>query len=405
MTQAPVAGHSTPHPPTPRPALWLRIALLLTIALALASTIAAGSTDAPYEDRLVDMALRQTYAGQWNSVATQPLALKALLLDYDHELAFKAQLGLEKYGDDAQDVLLRFGDDPTFQEVLRQYGENTLPVIAYFVHNDITSLRLTYLAQQKSDAAIAAAKSLWDRFWSSQPAKTPDTSDSANATPNANATEITDYGPELRGQRAIGFIVQEGHQFLGQFVLNAEGKAMWVQTERSLGAAKSFFFSGVIGLEKKYQSGQPLEAVDVLSAGLDVFIVAGTFKALKFLRASQQVRAVGVLKRSQLLAAPLLGRSALGRYAMKYGVVAGTAYLVVQHPSLLNGMFVTIGQWLGLSPLLAKTLGWSALLLPLLWPLLSLLGWALRASGSLLLATGQGLRWALRRLGFSRGAA
>jgi hypothetical protein len=389
--------------PAPRPALWLRIALLLTIALALASTIAAGTTDAPYEDRLVDAALRQTYAPQWKSVATQPIAVKALLLDYDHELAFKAQLGLEKYGDDAQEVLLRFGDDPTFQQVLRQYGENTIPVIAYFVHNDISSLRLTYLAQQKSDSAIAAAKSLWDRFWSSQPAQTPDNSDSANA--NANATEIASYGPDLRGQRAIGFIVQEGHQFLGQFVLNAEGKAAWVQTERSLGAAKSFFFSGVIGLEKKYQSGQPIDAVDVLGAGLDVFIVTGTFKALKFLRASQQVRTVGVLKRSQLLAAPLLGRSALGRYAMKYGVVAGTAYLVMQHPSLLNGIFVTVGQWLGVSPLLAKTVGWSALLLPLLWPLLSLLGWALSASGSLLLATGKSLRWSLHRLGFSRAAA
>ena len=403
MTNAPLTGNSTPRLTVPHPALWLRMALLISVALALASTLAAGTTDAPYEDRLVDMALRQTYANQWNSVAAQPMALKALLLDYDQELAFKAQWGLAKYGDDAQDLLLRFGDDPTFQQVLRQYGENALPVIAYFVKNDITSLRLTYLAQQKSDSAIATAKSLWDRLWSSKPAKTPDTS--ANDSANAKPTASDSYGPDLRGQRAMGFILDEGHLFLGQFVINAQGQAAWVQTERSVAAAKSFFLSGVIGLEKKYQSGQPLAAVDVLSAGLDVFIVAGTFKALKFLRATQQVRAVGVLKRSQLLAAPLLGRSALGRYAMKYGVLAGTAYLVVQHPSLLSGIFVTVGQWLGVSPLLAKTLGWSALLLPLLWPLLALLGGALSTAGGLLLATGKGLRWALRRLGFSRAAA
>lgn len=394
MKKAPLTGETMHHPHIQHPALWLRIALVLTIALSLAATIAAGTTEAPYEDRLVDVALRQTHASDWQGVAAQPMAVKALLVDYDHELAFKAQLGLDKYGDDAQEVLLRFGDDPTFQQVLRQYGENTLPVIAYFVKNDVASMRLIYLAQQKSDTALAAAQSFWGRFWYSKPAPAPSASDA----------EVTAYGPDLRGQRAIAMVAREGHAFLGQFVLNAQGQAAWVQTERALEGMKSFFFSGAIHLEKKYQSGQTLNAVDVLSAGMDVFIVAGTFKALKFLRATQQVRAVGVMQRSQLLGAPLLLRSTLGRSAMKYGVIAGTAYLVVQHPSLLNGIFVTLGQWLGVSPLWAKTMGWSLLLAPLLWPLLSLLGWALSAAGTLLLTTGKGLRWALQRLGFGRAS-
>ena len=389
MKTAPLAGDTTPHPSAQRPARWLRMALLLTMALALAATIAAGTSDAPYQDRLVEVALRQTHAPQWKSAAAPPMALKALLLDYDHELAFKAQLGLEKYGDDAQDVLLRFGDDPTFQGVMRQYGENTFPVIAYFVKNDIASIRLTYVAQQKSEAAIAAAKSLWDRFWPAQSIEVPRASDA----------EIASYGPDLRGQRAIAMVAREGHSFLGQFVVNAEGKAAWVQTERALEGMKSFFFSGAINLEKKYQSGQPLEAVDVLSAGMDVFIVVGAFKALKFLRATQQMRAVGVLKGSQLLGAPLLRRSALGRYAMQYGVIAGTAYLVVQHPSLLSGIFVTLGQWLGVSPLWAKAIGWSGLLVLCLWPLLLLFGVALRVAGSLLMALGKAVRWMFRGAG------
>lgn len=362
------------------PALWLRIALMLSLALALASAIASRSSAAPYEERLVDVALRQQPAIDWSTVAAQPVAIKALLLDYDRELAFKAQLGLEKYGADAQDVLLRFGDDPTFQQVLRQYGENTLPVMAYFVHNDIASMRLTYLAQQKSDAALAAAQSFWQRWWSPKPAPAPTPSASDTGNP-----DITAYGPDLRGQRAIAMVAREGHAFLGQFVLNAQGQAVWVQTERALEGLTAFFFSGAVNLEKKYHSGQALNAADVLSAGMDVFIVAGAFKALKFLRATQQARAVGVMKRSQLLAAPLLLRSTLGRSAMKYGVLAGTAYLVVQHPSLLSGIFVTLGQWLDVSPLWAKTMGWSLLLAPLLLallPLLSLLGtlalWAAR---------------------------
>ena len=90
-----------------------------------------------------------------------------------------------------------------------------------------------------------------------------------------------------------------------------------------------------------------------MSTGLDVFIVTGAFKAIKFLRAAPPVRVVGVMKCTQLLGAPLLRCS-----AMKYGVIAGTAYLAVQHPSLLNGIFVTLGQWLGV----AAAIGWSVLL-------------------------------------------
>ena len=384
-----------------QPSIWLRILLVAAIAMALATAIATGSNDSPYEDRLVEIALRQSHAPRWDGVALNATAVKALLLDYDSELAFKAQLAMEKYGDDAQDVLLRFGDDPTFQEVIRQYGENTIPVIAYFVKNDLASIRLSYLAQQKGDAAIAAAKGFWAKWWQPALGESP----SAANNDQDKAQEPLTYGPDLRGQRAIAFIAHEGHPFLGQFVLDPQGQAAWLQTERTLSAAKSFFFSGLVGLEKKYKSGQPLEPVDVLSAGMDVFIVVGAFKALKFVRATQQVRAVGVMKRTQLLGAPLLRQSALGRYAMKYGVAAGAVYLMVQHPSLLNGVFVTLGKWLGVSPFLAKAIGWGLLLVPLLLPLLSLLTLALSVAGTLFMVTGKGLRYTRKRLGFSPGAA
>ena len=393
------ASDNASQPPVQKPSLWLRIALVLALALALATAIATGTTDAPYEDRLVDRALRQSHAPRWDGVALNSSAVKALLLDYDHELAFKAQLAIEKYGGDAQDVLERFGDDPTFQEVIRQYGENTIPVIAYFVKNDIASVRALYLAEQKGAEALAAAQGFWARLWPSAPVQSPSAAD------KDKALEPAPYGPDLRGQRAIAFIAHEGHPFLGQFVLDPQGQAAWVQTERTLGAAKSFFFSGVIGLEKKYKSGQQLQPVDVLSAGMDVFIVAGAFKALKFLRAAKEVRAVSVMRRTQLLGAPLLGQSALGRYALKYGVAAGAVTLMVQHPSLLNGVFVTLGQWFGISPFGAKLIGWGLLLVPLLLPLLSLLTLALSVAGSIFMVTSKGLRYTRKRLGFSLGAA
>ena len=399
-TASPLASSKASPQNTRKPSIWLRIALVLAIALALATAIAAGSKDSLYEDQLVDLALRQSHAPQWKSFAAQPSAVKALLLDYDDELAFKAQLAIEKYGDDAQDVLLRFGDDPTFQEVIRQYGENTIPVIAYFVKNDIASVRTLYLAEQKSEEAIAAAKGFWAKLWPSETVESPSATDQEKDRPQ----EPPAYGPDLRGQRAIAFIAHEGHAFLGQFLLDPQGQAAWVQTERTLGAAKSFFFSGVIGLEKKYKSGQMLEKTDFLSAGLDAFIVVGAFKALKFLRATQQVRAVGVMRRTQLLGAPLLRQSAMGRYAMKYGVAAGAAYLVVQHPSLLNGVFVMLGKALGITPFLAKTIGWGLLLALLLVPLMSLLTLALGVGGTVLMVAGKGLRYMRRGLGFSAGA-
>ncbi len=389
-----LASGKTPQQKVQQPSIWLRILLVVAIAIALATSIAASSNESPYEDRLVDLALRQSHVPRWDGVALDSSAVKALLLDYDNELAFKAQLAIEKYGDDAQDVLMRFGDDPTFQEVIRQYGENTIPVIAYFVKNDIASIRLFYLAQQKSDAAIAAAKGSWARFWNQEEAS----HSAANQEPDT-------YGPDLRGQRAIAMILRDGHQFLGQFVVDPQCQAAWIQTERTVDAVKSLFLSGAINLERKYKSGQPLEKVDVLSAGMDVFIFVGAFKALKFLRATQQVRALGVMKRTQLLGAPLLGKSALGRYTMQYGVAAGAAYLVVRHPSLLNGIFVNLGKWLGISPFVAKLAGWGLLLVPLLLPLLSLLTLALGLAGTLFMATGKGLRYTRKRLGFSLGVA
>ncbi len=376
--------------------VWLRISLVIAIALALATAIAVGSTDAPYEDRLVDLTLRQSHLPRLNGSDLNSAAVSALLLDYDHELAFKARLAIEKYGDDAKNVLVRFGDDPTFQEVIKQYGENTIPVIAYFVKNDIASMRLLFLAEKKSGDVVVAVKDFWGNLWKSD---SPESPSPANKDKEKVQEPVT-YDPDLRGQHAIAFIANQGHQFLGQFVLDSQGQAKWLQTERTLEAAKSIFFSGVIGLEKKYKSGKPLETVDVMNAGMDVFIFTGAFKALKFLRATQQVRTVGVMKRTQLLGAPLLTKSALGRYAMKHGVKEGVAYLVVRYPSLLNGVFVTLGKMLGIPPFLAKLIGWSLLLTPLLLPLLSILIYALSMASALISSASQGIQWMQKRIGW-----
>lgn len=377
------------------PSIWMRICLVFATAFALATVIAAESTDSPYEDRLIDVALRQSDAPRWDNVALNSSVVKALLMDYDHELAFKAQLAIEKYGDDAQDVLERFGDDATFQEVIRQYGENTVPVIAYFVKNDIASIRLLYVARQKGDAAVAAAKESWANFW---PQKHKETDSAASEAPEA-------YGPDLRGQQAIAMISREGHQFLSQFVTDSHGKAAWIQTERALTAMRSLFFSGAIDLEKKYKSGEPLQAVDILSAGADVFFLAGSFKAIKFLRSAKEARSLGLVKRTQLLGAPLLRKSALGRQIFKYGAIAGTAYLMVRHPSLLNGAFVTLGKLLGIPPFLAKLAGWGLLLTLTLVPLLSILIPTLAIAGTTLSVATRGMRWTKKYLGWRAAPA
>ena len=123
-------------------------------AALVALGVALASGHASYEERLVDIAAGQRVSREVMNVTRDAPELRALFADLanDRELTLKMLLAIEKYGDAAKDVLTRFGHLPTFQTQLRDYGERMVPVVAYFVKNDVASLRAIYEAKNALNA-------------------------------------------------------------------------------------------------------------------------------------------------------------------------------------------------------------------------------------------------------------
>ena len=124
------------------------------MAALVALGVALASGNATYEERLVDIAAGQSVSREVMNVTRDAPELRALFVDLanDRELTLKMLLAIEKYGDAAKDVLIRFGHLPAFQAQLRDYGERMVPVVAYFVKNDVASLRTIYEAKNVLNA-------------------------------------------------------------------------------------------------------------------------------------------------------------------------------------------------------------------------------------------------------------
>jgi hypothetical protein len=250
--------------------------------------------------------------------------VQAILLDYsrDKELVLKAWIALSKYPATAREILLLYGSEPEFQEILRAYGDAVIPVIQYFRENDRWTIR----------------------------------------------TRPGEQGPKERGWFAVGFIKHEGHDFLGQFVVDKEGKAKWNQTDRIVKALTSFFTSGVRNLETKVDLGQDLTAADAFWAGLDVAMIAVPAKILMSGKAvARSGQELGFATRTRLVAPRLLPRGEMFRKLGTYGAAAAALYVVVRHPSLLNSVFAELAELIGISPWLVQAAGWSVVIALLIY--------------------------------------
>jgi hypothetical protein len=227
---------------------------------------------------------------------------------------------------------------------MRQYGENIVPVLAFFMDNDIRSLKA--LSWVKSMASSWAASEDGKRF--------------------------DEYGPEMRGRHALSAISRHGHRFLAQFSIDASGTAHWNQVERGSQALTDLLAGGARNLETKYDRGEHIGAGDLAAASADVLVVFGAAKAVRFL---QGARAAGAARGASAVPASLvrgtaemgpkiLNKGLLGPAALRWGGVTATVYLALRHPSLLNGVFERLGALLGIPPWLAKFVGWSVASLP-----------------------------------------
>jgi hypothetical protein len=196
--------------------------------------------------------------------------------------------------------------------------------------------------------------------------------------------------PAQRGWYAVGFILEEGHDFLGQFVVKADGDVRQIQSERVLEALNSFLAGGVRGLETKYRRDEPVELGDVGWAGVDIALGVSALKVLRMGRTARVgAGASGVTERSAILGASLLRGSVIGLRVARYGAPFALGYIALCHPSVLNSIFREVAEAVGAPTPLIQALGWTlALLLPLL-----LAQMLLRPLASVLNAVAGTLRW------------
>ena len=301
--------------------------------------IALAWRPAPYVEQLIRIQAAQELAHIDRAILDEPAQVQAILLDYaaDKELVLKAWIALSKYPATSREILLLYGSEPEFKDILRRYGDAVIPVIQYFRENDVWTVK----AMQ---SVTEAARNIWDRVTGKE---------RANAKP-------VELGPTERGWVAVNFIKSEGHDFLGQFSVHPDGKARWNQTDRIVKALASFFTSGVRNLETRIDLGQDVTAADAFWAGLDVALIAVPAKIILSGKAVAQTgKPLTFAARTRLLAPRLLPRGEILRKLGAYGVVAATVYVVARHPSLLNSVFAELANLAGISPWLVQAAGWT----------------------------------------------
>lgn len=361
--------------------------LLLTLLLAVLGALLVIGISRPrtFEQQLLHLQVAQAMPEYAQSVSDEPATLQALLLIYadDDILLAKARLALLRYPHIARPVLLTYGDTAQFQEVLRKYGEDVVLPIHYFYTNEVVTLQLMQQLSDAAQAALGAIKELW-------PGNEP------QASPNNGPLSA-----EERGFYAIQFLLDEGYDFLGQFVMTPGGQVAWVQTERFLEGVNQFFASGIKGLETRLRQEQSVGAGDIGWAAVDVAIGVSAFKLLRMGKATAAGgRTLTFSQRSAAMGAGLWRGSTIGARLVKYGAPAVLAYMVVRHPSLINSFFVSTADALGVPVYLMQVLGWTLILLPLLFVLHVLL----RPLAWLLINIGRALRWGDRALSRRAGA-
>lgn len=336
---------------------------LLFLAVAIVVSLAIGQLSTPmsYQERLIRIQAEQELGHIDAAILKEDLPIQALLLDYsgDKQLTLKAWIALSKYPDKTREIFLLYGSETEFKEILRNYGESIIPVIQYFRENDVWSV----IAMNAIKGAFNKAKNYLGGVWNNATGNTQ-----ANLNPAPQKPH--EFGPKERGLYAIQFIKNEGHDILGQFVVDKDKKVKWNQTDRIFKDISSFFAGGVRNLETKNDLGEDITASDVFRAVLDVAVVAVPVKLL-----GAGGKAVGrtgeelsLTARTKVFAPRLLSKEKIFQKVGKYGAVAATTYIIIKHPSLINSVFAEIAKLLGLPPWFVQLAGWTLMVFLVLYP-------------------------------------
>lgn len=333
-----------------------KLLLICSLALLAAAIVSVVSRPVPIEQKLIQVHASDVLDG-FPAIEKEPVEVQAVLLDFadDPLLLLKAQAAFIRHPEMARMIFPLYGGEPEFRDILRRYGENILPPIHHFVSRRVGSIELMNKASQKYRAAR-------EFFAGTVESQSPE---------HQVADQPGELSPEERGWYAVNFIESEGHDFLGQFIVDAQGDTQWVGTERVLEGLNQFFASGVRNLEISYRSGEGISAGDIGWASVDVLVFASALKVLRMGRAAA-VTTKGASRgtRSAAFAARVThsGRMVLSgaRYA-KWPVIIGAGYLVIAHPSIVSDVLAGVADVLGYPTWLVQFLGWLLILIPALY--------------------------------------
>jgi hypothetical protein len=335
-----------------------RLFAIFVLAALLATFFSLAAKPVPVEQKLIRIHASDVLGG-FPGLEHESVDLQAVLADMaqDPLLVLKARAALLKYPVMARQLLLLYGDEPEFQEILRQHGDSVLPPIHYFVSNPVGSIEWMNRAGKQYQLF---------KKWFNDNESGPEVVGSAQP-----------LTPTERGWYAVQYIYTEGHDFLGQFLVNPEDQVEWLASERVLEGLNQFFAGGLRQLEKRHRMNEPISAGDIGWAALDVVVFASAVKVLRIGRfaaattgnASRGTRSAALAVRFSRGGRLVL---ASARYA-KWPLIVGAGYLVIAHPSLINDFLVELADVIGAPALLIQFVGWLLLLMPALYLLRGLL--------------------------------
>ncbi|MEM4407076.1 MAG: hypothetical protein QXS68_08550, partial [Candidatus Methanomethylicaceae archaeon] len=339
-----------------------KLVLFLLAGMAVGLWMAKNWEGDTYEDVLIRVAAENKLGHIDKQIAKEPVEILSLLLEYseESELVLKAWIAIAKYGDSARRILSTYGEEKDFQEILKTYGEAVVPVICYFLENDVLSVRIQHSVSQVVEKAKDWASNLWRRI-------TGDKEPEKESSPPSR-----EFTPEHRGLYAIKFIKDEGHHFLGQFVIDKEGKARWLQTDRVAQGISSLFVGGLREVEAKAKRGDEIGLPDVFWGSLDgLVLAAGTAKAIKFLKAAKGVKRLEAIGRGTLIASRTAAQARLWSKVLKWGKWGAgllTVYMLAKHPELVNTFLGEVAKTLGMKPWVVQLAFWTLVIMIFLYP-------------------------------------
>jgi hypothetical protein len=347
----------------------------LIVAVFVAAILSFCLKSPPLDEQFINLSVEQNLSYFSDVLDKESSETKAILLDYadNQELVLKTWIALKKYPHTAEQIFFIYDKEPEFQKIILKFGEDVIPVIDYFMQNEITSLTVQ--------------KTLGNLWQALQDAVSP-------AENDTNKNIIAQLTPQQRGGYAIIYINQDGYNFLGQFAIDRNGNAQWIQTDRVTKALVNLFTSGIRDIEKKYKTNEEITNGDILWAGVDVFALSSIklLKASKAVSASKELssskKLLSLTKTTSVFSAKLIKNKTV-QSLLKYSTIATTLYITITHPSLINSMLDCVANLLGMNPEIVKMLSWTIIIFLLLYPFLWLFNSLVRP-----------LVWVIRKIGY-----